>query len=83
VAVQIDLPQELIDSTGDRLERDLLEGLLLKLVSEGQITLAKAAGLLGMSRWEAIQWYTSHGLVYPPNLNRDELVDEFRHAFQD
>jgi predicted HTH domain antitoxin len=82
MAIQLDLPQEIVDAVGSELEREVLEGLLLKLVSEGRMSLGRAGQLLGMTRWEAIQWYTGHGLPYP-NLNEEELKDELRHAQED
>ncbi len=83
MAVQLDLPQEVVEAVGSKmLQQEVLEGLLLKLVSEGRMSLGKAGGLLNMSRWEAIQWYTGHGLAYP-NLDEEELADELRHAHED
>jgi predicted HTH domain antitoxin len=82
MAIQLDLPQEIVEAVGSELEREVLEGLLLKLVSEGRMSLGRAGQLLGMTRWEAIQWYTGHGLPYP-NLNEGELKDELRHAQED
>jgi predicted HTH domain antitoxin len=82
MAIQLDLPQEIVDAVGTELEREVLEGLLLKLVSEGRMSLGRAGQLLDMTRWEAIGWYTGHGLPYP-NLNEEELADELRHAQED
>jgi predicted HTH domain antitoxin len=83
MAIQLELPHEVVEAVGaEALEREVLEGLLLKLVSEGRMSLGRAGQLLGMTRWEAIQWYTGHGLPYP-NLNEEELADELRHAQED
>jgi predicted HTH domain antitoxin len=82
MAVRLDLPQDVLDAAGPQLQQDVLEGVLLKLVSEGRMSLGRAGTLLGMSRWEAVQWYTRHGLPYP-NLTPDDLDDELRHAHQD
>jgi predicted HTH domain antitoxin len=77
MVIQPDLPQEIVVAVGLELERGVLEGLLLKLVSEGRMSLGRAGQLLGMTRWEAIQWYTGQGLPYP-NLNEEELAYELR-----
>jgi predicted HTH domain antitoxin len=37
------------------IEQEVLEGLLLKLVAEGRVSLGKAAELLAMDRLEAIR----------------------------
>jgi hypothetical protein len=47
MAVQLDLPQEVVEAVGSKmLQQEVLEGLLLKLVSEGRMSLGKAGGLL-------------------------------------
>ncbi len=82
MAIHLDLPPEVVAAARPDLEREVLEGLLLKLVSEGRMSLGKAGGLLGMSRWEAIGWYTGHGLAYP-NLSEEDVADELKHAWED
>ena len=76
---QVTLPDALDQLLGDDAEREVLEGVLLKLVSEGRTTLARAAELLSLSREEALRWYTRHGLSYP-NLDDEELERELAFA---
>ncbi len=75
----VSLPDALSQFLGDDAEREVLEGVLLKLLSEGRTTLGKAAELLGLSREEALRWYSGHGLSYP-NLNDEELEHELDFA---
>jgi len=76
---QATLPEALGQLLGDNAEREVLEGVLLKLVSEGRTTLGKAAELLNLSREEALRWYSGHGLSYP-NLDDEELERELAFA---
>jgi hypothetical protein len=79
MSIVVDLPQRVIELLEPDREREVLEGTLLKLVSEGRVTLALAGELLGKDRAAAIQWYTGHGLPYP-NLGREDLADELDYA---
>lgn len=72
---QITLSDDLSALLGEHADREVLEAVLLKLVLEGRASLGKAAELLGMTRFEAIQWYAGHGLSYP-NLTDEELEHE-------
>ncbi len=76
---QVTLPDALSQLLGDDAERVVLEGVLLKFVSEGRTTLGRAAELLGMSFEEALRWYSGHGLAYP-NLDDEELEHELAFA---
>ncbi|MBS3934408.1 MAG: UPF0175 family protein [Truepera sp.] len=71
----LDLPPEVVAAYGDRLERKALEGLLLQLVQEGRLSVAKAGSLLGLTRLEAIRWYTSYGFHFP-NWDKEEWARE-------
>jgi predicted HTH domain antitoxin len=76
---QVTLPDELTALLDEDVEREVLEATLLKLVLAGRASLGKAAELLGMTRFEAIKWYTGHGLPYP-NLTEEELAHELAFA---
>ena len=79
MSIVVDLPQRVLELLGPDHERQVLEGTLLKLVSEGRITLALAGELLGKSRSAVIHWYTAHGLPYP-NLDFQDLADELDYS---
>lgn len=76
---QVTLPDALRGLLGDDAEREVLEGVLLKLVSEGRLSLGRAAELLGLGLEEAVRWYSGHGLSYP-NLDDEELARELAFA---
>lgn len=76
---QVTLPDALSQLLGNDAEREVLEGVLLKLVSEGRTTLGRAAELLGVSFDEALRWYSGHGLSYP-NLDDEELGHDLTFA---
>jgi hypothetical protein len=80
MTLELDLPPEVKDAYGQTLERKILEGLLLQLVHEERLSIAKAGSLLGLDRVEAIRWYTSFGLAFP-NWDHDEWSHEL--AFVD
>jgi hypothetical protein len=80
VTLQLELPLEVVEALGPRAERELLEAALLKLVSERKMTLAKAGRFLGMSRLQAIRWYTKHGLPYPNIDIEDFAKHDLKHA---
>ncbi len=71
-----DLPPEVTEAFGDELGRKALEGLLLQLVQDERMSVAKAGSLLGLGRIEAIRWYTSFGFHFP-NWDENEIEHEF------
>lgn len=75
MTLELDLPPEIKDAYGDKLERKVLEGLLLQMVQEGRLSVAKAGSLLDLDRLESIQWYTSFGLPFP-NWDQNEWANE-------
>jgi hypothetical protein len=75
MTLELDLPPEVKDAYGDKLGRKVLEGLLLQMVQEGRLSVAKAGSLLCLDRLEAIRWYTSFGLAFP-NWDHDEWAHE-------
>jgi hypothetical protein len=75
MTIELDLPAEVKAAYGDKLERKVLEGLLLQMVQEGRLSVAKAGSFLGLDRLEAIRWYTSFGLAFP-NWDKEEWSHE-------
>lgn len=65
MTLKLDLPEEVIEALGSKPEREVLEGVLLLLVSEGKITLGRAGEILGLDRLSVVRWYTGHGMAYP------------------
>lgn len=78
----MDLPQEIAEALGESPERETLEALLLFLIREQRISVARAGRALGLGRQEAVRWYTAHGFSYP-GLDSRELEEELRYALQD
>jgi hypothetical protein len=79
MSMNLELPDEVVEALGPEPERSALEAVLLFLVSEAKMSVARAGEILGLDRISAINWYTSHGFYYP-DLSKKDLADEFRHA---
>ncbi len=77
--VRVELPAEVVEALGPKPEREVLEAVLLFLISEGKMSVARAGEILGFDRMSAIRWYTSHGFYYP-DLSEEDLTEELRHA---
>lgn len=78
--LKIELPVEVMEALGPRPEREVLEGVLLLLVSEGKMSVARAGEILGLEgRLSAIRWYTGHGLPYP-DLSEEDIDDDLKYA---
>ena len=79
MSMNLELPKEVIEALGPQPERAALEAVLLFLISEEKMSVARAGELLGLDRISAIRWYTSHGFYYP-DLSEEDLTEELRHA---
>ncbi|MGF1472372.1 MAG: hypothetical protein ACFB50_11635 [Rubrobacteraceae bacterium] len=78
--VKLTLPDEVLEALGPEPEREVLEGVLLLLVSEGKMSVARAGEILGLKgRLSAIRWYTGHGLPYP-DLSEEDFADDLKYA---
>lgn len=77
--MNIELPEEVVEALGPEPERAALEAMLLFLISEDKMSVARAGEILGFDRISAIRWYTSHGFYYP-DLSEEDLAEELRHA---
>lgn len=78
--MRLTLPDEVLEALGAEPEREVLEGVLLLLVSEGKMSVARAGEILGLgSRHAAVRWYTGHGLPYP-DLSDEDLADDLNYA---
>ncbi len=77
--MNLELPEELVEALGPEPERAALEAVLLFLISEGKMSVARAGEILGLDRISAINWYTSLGFYYP-DLSEADLAEELRHA---
>lgn len=77
--MKLTLPDEVLKALGSEPERAALEAVLLFLVSEDKISVARAGEILGLDRISAIRWYTSRGFYYP-DLPEEDLAAELRHA---
>lgn len=77
--MNLELPEEVIEALGPEPERATLEAVLLFLLSEDKMSVARAGEILGFDRMSAIRWYTSHGFYYP-DLSEEDLAEEFRHV---
>lgn len=80
MSMNLELPAEVVDALGPEPEREVLEGVLLLLVSEGKMSVARAGEIMGLEgRISAIRWYTRHGLPYP-DLSGEDLDDDLKYA---
>lgn len=79
MSLNLELPEEVIEALGPEPERVTLEAVLLFLISEEKMSVARAGELLDLDRMSAIRWYTSHGFYYP-DLSEEDLAEELRHA---
>ena len=79
MSTNLELPEEVIEALGPEPERATLEAVLLFLVSEDRMSVARAGEILDLDRMSAIRWYTSHGFYYP-DLSEEDLDEELRHA---
>ena len=78
--MNLQLPEEIVEALGPEPERAVLEAVLLFLVSNDKMSVARAGELLGLpGRISAIRWYTSHGFYYP-DLSKEDLAEDLRHA---
>lgn len=78
--VRVELPAEVVEALGPEPGREVLEGVLLLLVSEGKMSAARAGEILGLEgRLSAIRWYTGYGLPYP-DLSEEDLADDLKYA---
>lgn len=79
MSMSLKLPEEVIEALGPEPERATLEAVLLFLISEDKMSVARAGEILNLDRMSAIRWYTSHGFYYP-DLSEEDLSEELRHA---
>lgn len=79
MSMSLELPEEVIEALGPDPERATLEAVLLFLISEDKMSVARAGEILNLDRMSAIRWYTSHGFYYP-DLSEEDLAEELRHA---
>lgn len=78
--VRAELPAEVVEALGPEPGRKVLEGVLLLLVSEGKMSVARAGEILGLEgRLAAVRWYTGHGLPYP-DLSEEDITDDLRYT---
>ncbi|MGB3682664.1 MAG: hypothetical protein WA990_09280 [Rubrobacteraceae bacterium] len=78
--MRVELPAEVVEALGPKPEREVLEGVLPLLVSEGKMSVARAGEILGLKgRISAIRWYTGHGLPYP-DLSEEDFADDLKYA---
>ena len=83
MTLQLELPDEVLTLLGNEPQREVLESVLLHLIQEERITVAKAGEILGLDRMEAIEWYTSHGYHYPNYSVDDFIANDLSYAEQD
>ncbi len=64
MSLNLDLPREAIEALGPDPERGALEAVLLFLIDEGKMSVARAGQILGFpDRPAAARWYASRGSV--------------------
>ncbi len=75
--VQLELPIELEALLSPDPERSVLESVLLRLIRLEHISVARAGEILGLTRTETLQWYSSQGYPFP-ELTVEDWADELR-----
>ena len=81
MSVNLELPDEVVEVLGPESKREALEAILLFLVSEDRMSVARAGEILDLDRLAAIRWYTSHGSFYP-DYSAEDLAEDLRYALQ-
>jgi hypothetical protein len=79
MSMHLELPEEVVEALGPEPERAALKAVLLFLISEDKMSVARAGEILGLDRISAINWYTSHDFYYP-DLSEKDLAEELGHA---
>ena len=79
MSINLELPEEVVEALGPEPEQATLKAVLLFLISEDKMSVARVGEILGVDRISAIRWYTSHGFYYP-DLSEEDLAEELRHA---
>ncbi len=77
--MELKIQDEVAAVLGEDPDREALEVLLLQLSRSDRVSVAWAGGVLGLDRWEAIEWYTSHGYHYP-DYTAEDLEEDLRYA---
>jgi hypothetical protein len=77
--MNLELPEAVVEALGPEPERAALKAVLLFLIPENKMSVARAGEILGLDTISAINWYTSHGFYYP-DLSEKDLAEELRHA---
>lgn len=77
-AVEIQIPSVLADWGFDqeKIQRHVLEWMILSLFTEEHISSGKAANLLGITRIDFLALLRKRGIAYV-NFSEDELAEEF------
>jgi predicted HTH domain antitoxin len=76
----VELPEELVALLGspEAVAAKAKEALILELLREARISQGKAAGLLGISRWEMLDLMARHHISSGP-----ESAEEMRQEVED
>ena len=77
--LHLQLPDEVVKALGPEPEREAFEAVLLFLIAENKMSVARVGKILGLDRLSAVRWYTGHGFPYP-DLDEEDLAEELRYA---
>ena len=77
--LHLQLPDEVVKALGPEPEREAFEAVLLFLIAENKMSVARVGKILGLDRLGAVRWYTGHGFPYP-DLDEEDLAEELRYA---
>lgn len=78
-SVELHIPAEVATALGENPDREVLEAILLHLIRSQRVSVAWAGEILGLDRWQSIEWYTSHGYPYP-DYTKEDLEEDLRYA---
>jgi hypothetical protein len=76
MSLNSELPEEVL---GPEPKHATLEAMLLFLISEDKMSVARAGETLNFDRMSAIRWDTSHGCYYS-DLSQENLAEDFQYA---
>lgn len=76
VQFELNLPDEALEAP-DRVNDQAKEAYVMELLRQQKISQGKAAGLLGISRWDLPEVMAAHA-VYYFDLSREDFEDELQ-----
>lgn len=76
-SVTVELPEEIVAFLGspEKMNERVRKSLVLELLREGEISQGKGAELLGLSRWEMLDFIKAHNIPSGPQSAEEMRED--------